>query len=104
MALTRNFKDTILARVQSDPEFRQALLSEGINALLEGDVDTGKAVLRDYINATVGFESLAHSTGTPSKSLMRMFGPSGNPAAKNLFAVIHHLQQQSGFTLTVHSS
>lgn len=104
MALTRNFKETILARVQSDLAFRQALLSEAINALLEGDVDTGKAVLRDYIKATVGFETLADMTGTPAKSLMRMFGPSGNPAAKNLFSVIQYLQKQSGVTLTVQAS
>lgn len=104
MALTRGFKETILARVQSDPAFREALLTEAVNALLEGDVETGKAVLRDYINATVGFEALAERTGTPSKSLMRMFGPKGNPAAKNLFAVIGELQRASGVTLAVRTA
>ncbi len=104
MALTRAFKDTVLARVRGDPEFRDALLTEGVNALLEGDVDTGKAILRDFIKATVGFETLAVRTGTPSKSLMRMFGPSGNPAARNLFAVIGELQRASGVTLAVHAA
>jgi DNA-binding phage protein len=101
MALTRAFKDTVLARVQADPAFREALLREGVNALLEGDVEAGKAVLRDYIKATVGFEALAVTTGTPPKSLMRMFGPKGNPAASNLFAVIRELQRASGVTLEV---
>ena len=104
MALTRAFKDTVLARVRSDPDFRDALLTEGVNALLEGDVDTGKTILRDYIKATVGFEALANRTGTPSKSLMRMFGPAGNPAARNLFAVIGELQRASGVTLAVHAA
>ena len=104
MALTRSFKDTVQARVRRDPAFRQALLTEGVNALLEGDVDGGKAVLRDYINATVGFETLAAATGTPPKSLMRMFGPRGNPNARNLFAVIGYLQRESGVALEVRAA
>ena len=62
MALTRSFKETVKARVASDTAFREALLTEGLNALLEGDVETGKAVLRDYINATIGFETLGKAT------------------------------------------
>lgn len=104
MALTRTFKETVRARVARDPAFKQALLSEGVAALLEGDVDTGKAVLRDYINATVGFESLAAATGAPAKSLMRMFGPRGNPTANNLFAVIGCLQRESGVTLEIRAA
>lgn len=96
MTLTRSFKETVQFRVQNDPAFREALLSEGIEALLAGDMETGKAVLRDYIKATVGFEVLGAVTGTSAKSLMRMFGPKGNPQAKNLFAVIQHLQKQAG--------
>lgn len=101
MALTRDFKETILARVQRDPKFRNALLKEGIEALLAGDVDTGKSILRDYIKATVGFEQLGVETGSSPKSLIRMFGPSGNPQARNLFAVISHLQRDAGLTLHV---
>ena len=96
MALTRSFKETVRARVQREPAFREALLAEGVDAFLAGDVDMGKAVLRDYINATIGFDKLALATGTPSKSLMRMFGPSGNPNARNLFGDIGELQKQSG--------
>jgi hypothetical protein len=96
MTLTRSFKETVQFRVQNDPAFREALLSEGIEALLAGDMETGKAVLRDYIKATVGFEALGAVTGTSAKSLMRMFGPKGNPQARNLFAVIQHLQKQAG--------
>lgn len=101
MPLTRSFKHTVRARAQRDPAFREALLAEGVEALLGGDLDTGKAVLRDYINATVGFERLADATGTPPKSLMRIFGPRGNPNARNLFAVIGHLQATSGVSLHV---
>ena len=101
MPLTRDFKETVQARVRSDPEFRRALLKESVESLLEGDVDTGRAVLRDYINATIGFEALSRLTGKPPKSLMRMFGPAGNPQARNLFEVINHLQQREGIRLEV---
>jgi hypothetical protein len=101
MALTRSFRQTVQARIEADPAFRAALLREGVETLLAGDVDTGKAILRDYINATVGFERLGAATGTPPKSLMRMFGPKGNPQARNLFAVIGQLQRQTGVQLQV---
>jgi DNA-binding phage protein len=101
MPLTRKFKETVQARVQADPAFREALLREGIDTMLAGDVETGKAVLRDYINATVGFEKLGAKTGASPKSLIRMFGPRGNPQARNLFAVLSHLQKHARVKLHV---
>jgi len=101
MALTKDFKHTIQARAQRDSAFRKALLQEGVESLLAGDVDAGKAVLRDYINATIGFEVLSRVFEKSSKSLMRMFGPKGNPQAGNLFALISYLQEQEGIQLEV---
>jgi len=101
MTLTRSFKETIKARIERDTEFKAAFLLEGIECLLSGEVDTGKTILRDYINATIGFESLSEITNTPPKSLMRMFSQKGNPQASNLFAVISHLQAHSGIRLQV---
>jgi DNA-binding phage protein len=101
MALTRDFKETVRDRAQADPAFRAALLSEAIDLLLSGDVETGRALLRDYINATIGFVELGRKSGMPPKSLMRMFGPSGNPRADNLFAVIRLLQDETGVQIAV---
>jgi hypothetical protein len=101
MALTRSFKDLAQRHVAEDPAFGQALLREGIDTMLAGDVDTGKAILRDYIKATIGFEKLGEATDTPPKSLIRMFGPRGNPQARNLFSVIGYLQKQAGLQLHV---
>jgi hypothetical protein len=101
MALTRSFKDLVQRHVAEDPGFGQALLREGIDTMLAGDVDTGKAILRDYIKATIGFEKLGEATATPPKSLIRMFGPRGNPQARNLFSVIGYLQKQAGLELHV---
>ncbi|MCO5160779.1 MAG: transcriptional regulator [Mesorhizobium sp.] len=101
MVLTRDFKVTLKARADADPAFRAALLSEAVEQLLSGDIDTGKAVLRSFLNATVGFEELAARSGIPAKSLMRMFGPKGNPTAASLFTVISSLQKATGVQLEV---
>ena len=101
MALTRDFKETVKDRVERDPAFREELLKEGIECLLTGDLDTGKAILRDYINATIGFDVLGSLTDKSPKSLMRMLGPKGNPQAVNLFEIIAHLQKQEGIHFEV---
>ena len=63
-----------------------------------------KTILRDYINATLGFAELAEATNIPSKSLMRMLGPSGNPRADNLLEVLRLLQQREGVRFLVKTS
>jgi DNA-binding phage protein len=104
MPLTRDFKETIRARVVRDPRFRKELLREGVEAMLAGDVATAKAILRDYINATLGFTDLAEATRIPSKSLMRMLGPAGNPRAGNLFEIVRFLQRREGVRFEVKAS
>ena len=101
MAKTGGFKELVQTRVKNDKKFAEALLREGIDAMLSGDVETGKTILRNYIKATVGFEKLGEATGAPAKSLIRMFDPRGNPQAKNLFGVIGYLQKRAGVGLHV---
>jgi DNA-binding phage protein len=101
MALPRDFKETIRARAGRDPKFRKELLREGVECMLGGDIVTAKTILRDYINATIGFAEVAERTGIPSKSLMRMLGPAGNPRADNLFEVVSFLQRREGVRFRV---
>src|ERR1700691_592654 len=101
MARTKSFKALVQRHVKRDKKFAEALLREGVDAMLSGDVETGKIILRDYIKATVGFEKLGAATGAPPKSLIRMFGPRGNPQAKYLFSVIGYLQKPAGVQLPV---
>ena len=101
MPLTRDFKLTVRERLQRDPSFREALLEEAVDCLLAGDVETGKSLLRDYVNATIGFGELGGMTDKSPKSLMRMLSQSGNPQARNLFEIIGCLQQREGVHLTV---
>jgi DNA-binding phage protein len=101
MPLTRSFRETVRARAHRDLKFRRALLSEAMQVLLDGNLEEGRAALRSCINATIGFEKLGEALGRSSKSLMRMFGPSGNPTAENLLSVISLLQAETGVRLEV---
>ncbi len=102
MPLTKDFKDTIKARAERDPEFRVGLFREAMEALFSDDLETGKVLLRDYVNATVGFETLAEDMQKDPKSLMRMLSAKGNPRADNLLAMVARLKQREGvsFSLT----
>jgi DNA-binding phage protein len=104
MALTRDFKELIRDQAQTDPAFRKTLLREAIEYMLNGDVASGKAALRNYINATVGFPELEKSVNIPATSLMRMFGPKGNPTAANIFGVLAELQKYEGVHFEIHAS
>src|SRR5271169_2488083 len=87
MALTRDFKKTVVARVERDPAFAKALLDEAATLFLSGEPKTARLILRDLVNATLGFEQLAKLTTMPSKSLQRMLSPKGNPSMDNLAAI-----------------
>jgi DNA-binding phage protein len=96
MPLTHDFKETIRARAQRDTDFRLALLREAVECVIKGELAVGKAVLRDYVNATVGFKDLEKQTQIPAKSLMRMLGPKGSPSTANLSSILTALQKTEG--------
>ena len=93
MPLTKEFKTTVMARARHDKNFCNAMLTEAINELFTGDIDVGKAILRDYINATISFEILSAMLDKNPKSIMRMLGPYGNPTSKSLFEIFHAIQK-----------
>ena len=104
MPLTKDFKDTIKARAERDPKFRIGLLREAVEAMLSDDLETSKVLLRHYVNATIGFESLAEDIEKNPKSLMRMLSAKGNPRADNLFAMVAHLKSREGVSFSVHAT
>jgi len=103
MALTRNFKETVIQRVQSDASFAQALLAEAATLFLNGESGTARLILRDLVNATIGFEQLATLTAKPSKSLHRMLSPAGNPSMDNLAAIFRAIRERLHVSLSAHS-
>lgn len=103
MALTRNFKQTVIERVERDPEFAKALLDEAATLFLSDEPETARLILRDLVNATLGFEQLAALTDKPSKSLHRMLSPKGNPSMDNLAAIFGAMRVSLKVDLEVHA-
>lgn len=103
MALTRNFKQTVIERVERDPEFAKALLDEAATLFLSDEPETARLILRDLVNATLGFEQLAALTDKPSKSLHRMLSPKGNPSMDNLAAIFGAVRANLKVDLEVHT-
>lgn len=103
MSITRDVKETIDTRVKRDPEFAKALLDEAASLFLNGEPDTARLILRDLVNATIGFEELALQTSLPSKSLHRMLSAKGNPTMNNLTAILTVLRRQLKVNLEVHA-
>ncbi len=101
MPLTKDFNETVKNRLQRSEAFRRALLREAVSCMISGDLETGKSVLRKYINGTIGFVKLGADLGRSPKVLMRMFSATGNPQAKNLFEIVAHLQKIEGTVLKV---
>ncbi len=101
LPLRRTFRHGILAPAARDPQLRAALLAEGLNALLAGDLSEMRSGLRRYVNAAIGFARLSQATGIHEKSLMRMLGPKGNPRAEHLTRLIAALADREGWALTV---
>jgi DNA-binding phage protein len=104
MALTREFKKTVAARARREPAFAQALLDESATLFLNGEPDVARLVLRELINATIGFEALADTTGKPSKSLHRMLSRDGNPSMDNLSAIFGALRRRLKLRVRVGAS
>src|SRR5207248_8909975 len=103
MALTRDFKRTIVERVRRDPDFAKALLDEAATLFLNGEPHTARLILRDLVNATVGFEKLAAETAKPAKSLHRMLSKRGNPTMDNLAAILGVVRKKLGVEIQAHT-
>jgi DNA-binding phage protein len=97
MALTREYKQTVVARIQRDRKFAKALYAEAVNALLEGETAEGLAMLRDLVHAEITFKELARQTGFGEKTLHRMLSRSGNPTAKSLAVIVQAIKEDLGF-------
>jgi DNA-binding phage protein len=103
VALTRDFEQTVVERVQRDPEFARTMLDEAAMLFLNGDPKTARVILRDLVNATVGFEALAEETAKPSKSLHRMLSPRGNPSMDNLAIIFDAVRRKLKVGIEVHT-
>ena len=103
MPITKDYKETVNERLHHDSEFAVALLDEAMTLFLNGEPDVARLILRDLVNATVGFETLASETTKPSKSLHRMLSAKGNPTMDNLTTILKVLRQKLNVNIEVHA-
>jgi DNA-binding phage protein len=96
MALTRDYRDTVVARIKRDRKFARALYAEAANALLAGETAEGLSILRDLVHAEITFKELARQTGLGEKTLHRMLNRNGNPTARNLGVIVRSIAEDLG--------
>lgn len=103
VALTRNFTEAIKERAARDPAFARAMLDDAATTFLNGEPQIARLILRDLVNASVGFEQLAAETNRPSKSLHRMLSAQGNPSMDNVAAIFGAVRKRLGLTFEAHA-
>lgn len=96
MALTRDRKETVVARIKRDPKFARALYAEALSALLDGETTGGLSMLCDLVHAEITFKELARQTGLGEKTLHRMLNRNGNPTARNLGVIVRSIAEDLG--------
>jgi len=101
--LTVDSSETVQARIKADPEFAEALLREATDMFLNGEAEAARLLLRDVVNATVGFEQIAATTNRPSKSIHRMLSARGNPTMESLSAVFSAIRKVLNVTFETHT-
>ena len=101
--LTVDSSATIQDRIKAEPAFAEALLREATDMFLNGEAEAARLLLRDVVNATVGFEQIALATNRPSKSVHRMLSARGNPTMENLTAVFTAIRQVLNINFKTHT-
>ena len=101
MALTREYRETVVARLRKDQRFTAALFAEALTALTEGDKTTSLSIFRDLVHAHISFRRLAEETGFDEKALHRMLSERGNPTMENLGCLIQRIEQDLGLSTNI---
>ena len=96
MILTRDYKETVVARIKRDRKFARVLYAEAAGALLDGETTEGLTMLRDLVHAEITFKELARQTGLGEKTLHRMLNRNGNPTARNLGMIVKSIAEDLG--------
>lgn len=100
--LTEDSSKTVQSRIKADPAFAEALLREATDMFLNGESEAARLLLREVVNATVGFEEIAAATNKPSKSVHRMLSARGNPTMENLSAVFAAIRKVLNVSFETH--
>lgn len=101
MALSKTLTEYFIQEFKRSPEYRQEHLAGCARAVLNGELEVARELIKHAIHGSMGFESLGKKLGKSPKSLHRSFGPKGNPTAKTLIAVLTALQDFLDVSLEV---
>lgn len=97
---TVSYKDSLQAIAEQDPTFAEDMLADAVTAMLSGNLNEGRILLKDYVRSTLGFAELGRRMGKDEKNIMRSLSPRGNPTASNLMAIVQACAQAGGVHLT----
>jgi DNA-binding phage protein len=103
MVLARGVNRTVEERVRRDPDFAKALLDEAATLFLNGEPHTARVILRDLVEAVIGFEALASEIGKTSRSLQRMLSTEGNPSMDDVAIILGVVRKKLGVDLQAHT-
>ena len=101
MALTREYRETVIERLKNDREFTAAVFAEAISAFVEGDKETTLSILKDLVHAHISFKVLSEQTGFDEKGLLRMLSSRGNPTTQNLSTLLHAIEKDPNLRLEI---
>lgn len=101
MITTRDYRDTVVARIKRDRKFAQLFYVGAVEMLLDGDTAGALSRLRDLVNAEITFKELSRQTGLGEKTLHRMLNRNGNPTARNLGIIVKSIAEDLGIKPSV---
>lgn len=97
MALTIDYKEGVLKDLRENPEMAREYYREAVRAIINGETDTGGVMLRDLVNAGIGFQRLAQETGIRAPNLHRALSPDGNPTMRTFGKIAAAISAFMGF-------
>lgn len=89
----RYANEIIVEELQEDREFLKAHLANAIASFFNGEHGAARLMLRDIVNATIGFAELAAKLNKSDKGLMQMLTEKANPSAEHLFGIIYEVMK-----------
>ena len=99
--LTISNHQATVESLRDRPDHRAAMLAEGIQCMLNGEIEVGRGLVRYCIEANMDYTGLADITGQPVESLTLMFGRGGNPKLQEFFDAIASIARREGIELAV---
>lgn len=94
----RYANEVTVEELKKDREFLRHYLEETISSFFKNEQAVACLMLRDIVNATIGFPALAKKLGTTDKGIMQKLTKESNPSVKSVFSIIQSVLEHEKFT------